>query len=187
MTPRADRVRPIPEPLSRYRPRPVPRATTSRILTRDHLHELHRASSQARQGLAARCPAALAAQAGPGAEHADRAGRLLRLHRLDLPAVVHQLALHAQLQVGRSAAVPAPVGQRPLVGGQPEPAGVRRSVHRHQPDHRCRARRAAGPTHPPRGADPHHLPVPHGTVDDRHRYRLAMAAQSRPGSGQAAA
>jgi hypothetical protein len=37
------------------------------------------------------------------------------------------------------------------------------------------------------GLYPHHLPVPDGAVDDRHRYRLEMAAQPRHGPGQAAA
>ncbi|MNN60186.1 hypothetical protein D3C81_1753540 [compost metagenome] len=136
------------------------------------------------QGLALRRLATLATETGTGAEHADCPGGLLWLHLLDLHPLLHQLQLHAQLQVGGPGAIRAADGKRPLVGSEQEPAGVRGAVHRHQPGDRRTAGGPARPAHSPRRLYPHHLPVPHGAVDDRHRYRLEVAAQSGPGPGQ---
>src|SRR5690349_21296938 len=86
--------------------KPAPTGCSS-FLTLDYPDEL---CGGFQQSLTVRCAATLATQVGTRAEHADRVGWLLRLHHLDVHSVLHQLQLHAELQMGRPAAIHAPDG-----------------------------------------------------------------------------
>ncbi|MNY50027.1 hypothetical protein D3C86_1855010 [compost metagenome] len=103
---------------------------------------------------------------------------------MDVRSVVHDLDIPAELQVGGPGAIRTVVRQRPLVGGEQEPGAVRRHVHRHHAGDRRDTGDFPRPENPSRRFHPHHLPVPDGALDDRHRYCLEMAAQPGHGPGQ---
>src|SRR2546430_7505175 len=130
-----------------------------------------------RPRLGARAPARLPVAA--------RGRRLrVRLHRLEHPGVVHELArADPALRLRRAAQLPGPVARRAVEYRRPQHPHLHRRVRRRLAGARLHdgLPHRAGRTR--RGLPARRLPLPDGAVLHRDRHRLALAAGQRPRPG----